>query len=106
MELCIVGDEKETSECISAIYAADNDIYVAGDGDMAAACDEDSDTECMLDALWGDWSDELLPIDDVVEEDEVKEEKKKQAQPWASRSSGSGTYVRNPKTGKMENIDE
>jgi hypothetical protein len=43
-------------------------------------------------------------------EEEVKEEdekpKKKKVAPWASRSSGSGTYVRDPKTGKMVNIDE
>ncbi|KAL7537846.1 hypothetical protein ACHAXR_008116 [Thalassiosira sp. AJA248-18] len=104
VELCIIGDEAETAECITSIYA-DDDMDIAGDSEMAI-CDEDDGTECMLDSIWSDWSDGLESTDAEKEVEEVKEEKKKVAQPWASRSSGSGTYVRNPKTGKMENIDE
>lgn len=104
VELCIIGDDAATAECISSIYAAEEDIFQAGDSDMAA-CDEDDGTECMLDSMWSDWSDGLVPEEEEPVE-EVKVEKKKVAQPWSSRSSPSGTYVRNPKTGKMENIDE
>lgn len=102
VELCIVGDEAATADCITSIYAAD-EVYISGDGDMAM-CDEDDGTECMLDSIWSDWSDGLVENEEVKEE-EVKEEKKKVA-PWSSRSSPSGTYVRDPKTGKLVNIDE
>lgn len=104
VELCIIGDDASTAECITSIYAADDDLYVAEDAGMAM-CDEDEDTECMLDSMWSDWSFEEEKEEEVIE-DEAKEEKKKKAQPWASRSSPSGTYVRDPKTGKLVNIDE
>mmetsp|Transcript_32324 Transcript_32324/g.68352 ORF Transcript_32324/g.68352 Transcript_32324/m.68352 type:complete len:306 (-) Transcript_32324:291-1208(-) len=103
VELCIIGDDASTAECISTIYKADDDVFLAGDSDMAM-CDEDDGTECMLDAMWSDWSLDEDKQEEV--EEEVKVEKKKKVQPWSSRSSPSGTYVRNPKTGKLENIDE
>jgi len=62
----------------------------------------------MLDAMVGSWGDEIDIMAEGIEP-EIKEEenpKKKKGWSWASRSSGSGTYVRDPKTGKMENIDE
>lgn len=108
VELCIIGDDAATAECIASIYSAENDMYVAGDDDAAAPCDEDDETECMLDSMWSDWSDGLVEAEEDRVEEEAKEEKKtkKVAQPWASRSSPSGTYVRDPKTGKLVNIDE
>jgi len=102
VELCIIGDDASTEECITSIYSPDDYFNLAGDSEMAM-CDEDEETECMLDSMWGDWSFEEEKEEEVVEE--VKEEKKKVA-PWSSRSSPSGTYVRDPKTGIMENIDE
>ena len=68
-------------------------------------CNEDDGTECMLDSMWSGWSEGLVPTEEVTEEP-VPVEKKKKVAPWSSRSSGSGTYVRDPKTGKMVNIDE
>jgi len=106
VELCIIGDDAATADCISAIYAED---VVNIESDEMTTCEEDDGTECMLDSMWGVWSEGLPSAADGEEDgadDEVKEEKKKVAQPWASRSSGSGTYVRDPKTGKMVNIDE
>lgn len=104
VDLCILGDDKETEECITSIYKADDDIYIAGDSEMAMC--EDDGTECMLDSMWGAWSEGLpMPGNEEEEEEEVKVKKKKVA-PWSSRSSPSGTYVRDPKTGIMENIDE
>lgn len=104
VELCIIGDDAATADCISSIYAAEDDVYLADDSEMAM-CDEDDGTECMIDSMWSDWS-----FDEEKEEEEKKEEveekPKKVVQPWSSRSSPSGTYVRDPKTGKMVNIDE
>ena len=104
VELCIVGDDASTNECIATIYASDNDVFLPGDSDMPA-CDEDDDAECMLDSMWDSWSDGLV---EPAEEEKVVEEKKekKKVQPWSSRASPSGTYVRDPKTGKLVNIDE
>jgi len=103
VELCIIGDDAFTADCVSAIYT-EEEINIEPE---MAICDEDDGTECMLDSMFDIWSEGLpsaVSEDDIVEE-EVKEEKKKVA-PWANRSSGSGTYVRDPKTGKMVNIDE
>lgn len=104
VELCIIGDDAETADCIDKIYA--NEEFIAGDGGMTA-CEEDDETECLLDSMWDTWSDGLTEMNG--EEEEIKEdvvEKKKKVAPWSSRSSPSGTYVRDPKTGKMVNIDE
>jgi len=105
VELCIIGDDAETNDCINKIYAVDD--FIVGDGAMAA-CEEDDGTECLLDSIWDTWS-EGVPSAMNGEEEEMKEdvaEKKKKVAPWPSRSSPSGTYVRDPKTGKMINIDE
>ena len=111
VELCIIGDDAATADCISTIYAEEEDVYTAGDRDMPN-CDEDSDAECMLDSMWDAWSDGL-PTNGLADEEEDAKvngdeaaKNKKVAQPWSSRSSPSGTYVRDPKTGKMVNIDE
>lgn len=103
VELCIVGDDTTTADCITSIYAAEDDIYLAG-GDNMTMCDDDDGTECLLDSMWSDWSFDKA-TEEVEKEEEVKKKPKK-SQPWSSRSSPSGTYVRNPKTGKLENIDE
>ena len=65
----------------------------------------------MLDTMFQAWGDELLegtpstPSKANPSELEVEAaKKKKKTRPWASRSSGSGTYVRDPTTGKMKNI--
>mmetsp|Transcript_9625 Transcript_9625/g.15933 ORF Transcript_9625/g.15933 Transcript_9625/m.15933 type:complete len:290 (+) Transcript_9625:101-970(+) len=105
VELCIIGDDAATSDCIDKIYADDD--FIVGDVDMVG-CDEDDGAECLLDAMWDTWS-EVVPSA-IDSEEEMKEEedkpKKKKVAPWSSRSSPSGTYVRDPKTGKMVNIDE
>ena len=103
VELCIVGDDAMTDECITSIYTADDDAGLYED--IPAPCEEDDGTECMLDSMWNDWSEGLVPTaEEPVEE--VPVVKKKKVAPWSSRSSPSGTYVRDPKTGKLVNIDE
>lgn len=104
VELCIVGDDAETADCINQIYSYEDDFIE--DGEMAA-CDEDDGTECLLDSMWDTWSDGLPSAISNDEENGMEEDKKKKkVAPWSSRSSPSGTYVRDPKTGKMVNIDE
>lgn len=104
VELCIIGDDADTANCINQIYSTDNSLF---ENSEMTVCDEDDGTECMLDSMWNVWT-EGMPLEASETEDEVVEEKneKKKVAPWSSRSSPSGTYVRDPKTGKMVNIDE
>jgi len=106
VELCIVGDDAAAADCIACIYAADDDADLYAEGDAAAACcQEDDGAECMLNAMWSGWSEGLVPIAEEREA-EVPVAKKKKVAPWSSRSSPSGTYVLDPKTGILVNIDE
>jgi len=83
VELCIVGDDVMTADCITAIYS-DEDIDM-GNTEIPQQCDEDDETECMLDSLWDTWSDGL-PTAGSKEEKEVEEDqpKKKKTQPWVT----------------------
>ena len=73
--------------------------------DVDDVCDDD-DLECMMDAMNSMWADELPPskssTSGIMDRPETPKQK---AKPWSSRSSPSGTYVRDPKTGQMRNID-
>ncbi len=108
VELCIIGDDAETNDCINKIYA-DYD-FIVDDGAMAV-CEEDDGTECLIDSIWDTWSEGVVSAaingaDDEMKEEATEKKKKKKVAPWSSRSSPSGTFVRDPKTGKMINIDE
>ncbi len=108
VELCIVGDDADTADCISSIYSADNDVTLE-DSSAITICDEDDGTECMLDSMWNAWTEDLPSSAKAEGEGDGRvqeKEEKKNVAPWSSRSSPSGTYVRDPKTGKLVNIDE
>jgi hypothetical protein len=106
VELCIIGDDADTAKCISSIYSTDDSFFEDND---IAVCNEDDGTECMLDSMWNNWTEGMdIPLQASDSKEDVIEEKieKKKVAPWSSRTSPSGTYVRDPKTGKMVNIDE
>lgn len=77
-------------------------------------CDPDDDAECLLDDihnLWAgmqDYSTEPSVASGTTANSEKTNSSNKQTinRPWSSRSSPSGTFVRDPKTGKIRNIDE
>jgi len=108
VDLCILpeGEGKDSNlvKCIEALYQSDYDI---DDSEGAGSC-LDTDAECMLDTMLDTWGDELdVMAGEMVEEVVVDEVKKvKKPAPWSSRSSGSGTYVLDPKTRKMINLDD
>jgi hypothetical protein len=53
------------------------------------------------------WDEDLPPQSTASESTDMSDEASaKKVKPWSSRSSGSGTYVRDPETGEMRNIDE
>lgn len=105
--LCVLPEnDMDVDNCIETMYKADYEIkQVSNGGDNGVEECDDDDVNCMLDAMFGVWGEELGlgKEKETAEEEEV--EKKKPA-PWSSRSSPSGTFVRDPKTGKMVNIDE
>jgi hypothetical protein len=105
VDLCVLGEDEDTVECINNINSYEN-MYFDGD-EMAVDCQEDDEAECMINSMWETWT-EGLPMPKFEDDEEVEEpkEQKKKVAPWASRSSGSGTYVRDPSTGKLINIDE
>jgi len=106
VELCIIGDDAEIADCITSIYSGDyNDVDI--NNDKMAVCDEEDGSECMIDSIWKTWT-EGMPESEREDDDVIEEEKfeKKKIDPWSSRSSPSGTYVRDPTTGQMVNIDE
>lgn len=106
VELCIIGDDAEIADCITSIYSGDyNDVDI--NNDKMAVCDEEDGSECMIDSIWKTWT-EGMPESEREDDEVIEEEKieKKKIDPWSSRSSPSGTYVRDPTTGQMVNIDE
>ncbi len=118
VNLCTSPDsnQKEMEQCVLDFIASgysldDNNINNDGEIDPAtlASC-SDTDTECLLDDLWSNWGEDPLPqpADFAVQEAAsaaAAAAAKQKPKPWSSRSSPSGTYVRDPRTGKVRNID-
>mmetsp|Transcript_20666 Transcript_20666/g.31073 ORF Transcript_20666/g.31073 Transcript_20666/m.31073 type:complete len:270 (-) Transcript_20666:354-1163(-) len=69
--------------------------------------DEDKLLNNILENMWGDELEEMLPTNTTdISEDVAEKESPKKVAPWRSRSSPSGTFVRDPSTGQMINIDD
>lgn len=98
------ASEKEVQECVvdflSGGYNYDDDV-VEND---STECEAD-DSECLIDDMMNLWADELPPPSTTTGITAQTVQKTSKPKPWSVRSSGSGTYVRDPKTGKMRNID-
>ena len=107
VELCIIGDDAEIADCITSIYSGDYNDVDMNNNEMTV-CDEDDGSECMIDSIWKTWTEGMPESDEREDADVIEEEKieKKKIDPWSRRSSPSGTYVRDPTTGQMVNIDE
>jgi len=112
VDLCILpeGEAKDSnlSKCIEALYGPEFEIdNVEG----PKAC-EDTDTECMLDTMLESWESEVNEVMGIMEAEEkknplIKTEKESKGWSWSKGGgSRSGTYVLDPKTRKMVNIDD
>jgi hypothetical protein len=98
-------DDKEVENCVvDYLTGGYEDIEDDINNDESYCNEEDEDTECLLDNMMNMWADELPPPTTTITDDQPETEKEK-VKPWSSRSSGSGTYVRDPVTGEMRNID-
>jgi hypothetical protein len=102
VDLCALpgGNDKEIEQCMTAFL---NDSFPTDDDGAMSGCDDG--TECLLDGLFDMWNEEMpaIPVQSPEPAEQVEEAKK--PAPWSSRSSPSGTWVRDPKTGEMRNID-
>ena len=101
------GTDDNLDECLTTIMKGET----MEDNNSIMHCDDEEN--CMLDAMFEAWGDELVEHVSVSQQQtseqrnemEIEAAKKKNnARPWASRSSPSGTYVRDPTTGKMRNV--
>lgn len=108
VDLCNLSgeSEKDVQDCVvnflSGGYDYDSEDVVS---DEEVACD-DEDPECLIDGMMNLWADELPPPPTTSGiTDQTKPRSAKAPKPWSNRSSPSGTWVRDPKTGKMRNID-
>lgn len=102
VDLCTLPEKDvDLENCITSLNS-----YDMGFEEDAPTVDcGDDGAECMIDQLYSGWGEEMgldVAKDDEAEEEETKADK---PAPWSSRSSPSGTFVRDPKTGKMVNID-
>lgn len=104
-------DDKEIEQCVIDYLAMD---YVELDGNALKAkqngddeeCVPDDEDDCLVDNLYNMWAEDLpAPIPQQPLSDESSEKPTETVKPWSSRSSPSGTWVRDPVTGKMKNID-
>ena len=112
VELCASPgtSDQEIEECV-VDYIAQGYNYqpdeVEMDGDEMECDEDDADTECLLDGMHLMWADDLpASSTSTTLKSTDQESAPSKVKPWSSRSSGSGTYVLDPNTGEMRNIDQ
>ena len=90
----------------SSTNGTSNDKKTTEDGDDKVEDGTDGMIDEMIN-LWVEHDDLPLPptTSGIVDSTNGQQSKNKKPKPWSSRSSPSGTYVRDPKTGQMRNID-
>lgn len=107
VELCSApgADEDEVEQCLTDFIRDTYDSDQVAD-DAAGECVNEDDAECLVDNIYSMWAEDMPEQPKEVKPVETNSEAKQKAKPWSSRSSPSGTFVRDPTTGKMRNIDE
>jgi len=118
VDLCtsIGQNELEIEECVidflTSTYEEEIELKSENLGEeeidlIERGDDEDKRLNDVIDNMWGDELEEVLPTNTTNLSEKVAEtESPKKVAPWRSRSSPSGTYVRDPTTGEMTNIDD
>lgn len=112
VDLCNMSgtNDKDVEDCVVNYIAGGYDYDTVDDNDVVdeSLCQNDEETECLIDGMMNLWADELpLPSTTSGITDQTSNPSTaKKPKPWSSRSSGSGTWVRDPKTGNMRNIDK
>lgn len=95
-----------SDDSMRAVIRSNNNNNMIDADDDNDGDDDDVTSDNMLDEMYNLWQEELPETFQPKEEEEEEEApKKSKPRPWSSRSSPSGTFVRDPRTGKMRNID-
>jgi hypothetical protein len=100
------ASDQETEQCVIDFLVGG---YTLLDDEEDNSCD-DGESECLIDNMWADWAEDLAPTNGAAAASDQstpdQNPPKPKVKPWSSRVSSSGTFVRDPVTGKMTNIDE
>lgn len=103
VDLCMLSgvNEKQIEECLSTILSGS--YQNEEEEEPVFHCNDEE--ECLLDDMFALWEEDMPTP--TKKSDPVEEEMKEGPviPPWSSRSSPSGTYVRDPATGEMRNVD-
>lgn len=107
VDLCSRPDKSDSQveECVVDFLAAG---YYTDSGEEVESEPNESNNndKTMLDDMFNMWAEDLpsMPAQSAADL-ESNENQPGKPKPWSSRSSPSGTFVRDPRTGKMINID-
>jgi hypothetical protein len=102
------GSDKEVEDCVVNFLAFSYDTTVSEEEKNDEECNlEDDAADCLIDSMINLWADELPlpPTTSGITDSSGDDSSGSKPKPWSSRSSGSGTFVRDPVTGEMRNID-
>ena len=108
------ASEKEVENCVvdflSGGYDLSDDDEENDNADSTTLSTEDDDEtseDSLIDDMMNLWAGEvpLPPTTSGITDQVNGDTSSKKPKPWSSRASGSGTWVRDPKTGQMRNID-
>jgi hypothetical protein len=102
------ASDLQTEQCVIDFLVGGYTI-LDDDDEEENVCGDDGDSECLVDSLYNMWAEDLAPTNNAATAsdqstvDQTPPEPK--VKPWSSRVSPSGTFVLDPATGKMKNID-
>lgn len=98
------ASEKEVENCVVDFLSGGYDME---DDDERLDFSSEDNSEDLIGDMMNLWADEvpLPPTTSGITDQVNGDTSAKKPKPWSSRASGSGTWVRDPKTGEMRNID-
>ena len=116
IDLCYNSDnETEMEQCLLTFLSFDDDDDDNKDDITYTMECNDQDLDCVLDGMRDLWNEDdkvnspIVPAISTTatttEISSLNNNTKASSRPWSSRSSPSGTWVRDPATGVMRNID-
>jgi hypothetical protein len=122
VELCrnpdggLGASEEQMEQCVNAFVQSTYDDFDDASAPVSVECqvvDGDEDplsADCLLDSMYSMWAEDGVPAAALAPshptpDDSSSSRTKAKVKPWSSRSSPSGTYVRDPATGKLKNLD-
>lgn len=108
VDLCNLSgaSEKEVENCVVDFLSGGYEI-AEEEEEEDIMDDVEDNSEDLIGDMYNLWANEvpLPPTTSGITDQVNGDTSGKKPKPWSSRSSGSGTWVRDPKTGEMRNID-